>query len=133
MDRTFHHRVTIGAVSGIILLLVLAVYAFWVKSVILGLLLALALVLVIERSLHTEYIFRDDKLIIYNGRLSRSRSIPLASIQSCRPMASVFGLVRYLLISYGNGSIVSVQPDNEVAFIDFLRKKCLRESENEEE
>lgn len=120
MDRTFHHRITVGAVCGIVLLLILAVYAFWVKSVILGLFVVLALVLVSERSLHTRYIFHDRELIIYYGRLSKSKHILLADIHSCKPMTTVFGLVRYLLIGYGNDKLVSVQPDNEPAFVDVL-------------
>jgi len=120
MDRTFHHRITVGALCGIVLLLILAVYAFWVKSVILGLFVVLALVLVSERSLHTRYIFHDRELIIYNGRLSKSKHILLADIHSCKPMTTVFGLVRYFLIGYGNDKLVSVQPDNEPAFVDVL-------------
>ena len=134
MDRTFHHRITIGAVCGIILMLVLAVYAFWIKDIILGVICALVLVIIAERTLHSEYIFHGKELIIYKGRLSSSKHIPLAAIQSCVPMTSVFGLVRYLLISYGNGHtmIASVQPQNEAEFIAYLRKRKMRESENEE-
>ena len=40
MTRSFHHRTTLGAVCGIVLFLLLAVYAFWIKKVILGLLMA---------------------------------------------------------------------------------------------
>ncbi len=123
MDRTFHHRITVGAVCGIVLLLILAVYAFWVKSVILGLFLVLALVLVSEKSLHTRYIFHDKELIIYNGRLSKSKHIPLAAIHSCKPLTTVFGLVHYLLLGYGDSKMVSVQPDNELAFVDVLRNR----------
>lgn len=134
MDRTFHQRLTVGAVSGIILLLALSLYAFWVKSVVLGLLLVLALVLVTERTLHTEYVFRDGNLIVDNGRLSREKVIPLRSIRSCRPMATVFGLVRYLLITYGDDScrMVSVQPDNEKAFVEHLRKAKKEETDEEQ-
>lgn len=128
MDRTFHHRFTIGAACGIILFLLLAVYFFWVKSPIAGVLMALALIVVAERSLHKEYIFRGDKLIIDNGRLARSKTIEIKQITSCRPMANVFGLVRYLLITYGkDGRVEAVQPDNEVAFIE-----CLKKRKNEE-
>lgn len=124
MDRTFHHRFTIGAACGIILLLLLSAYAFWIKSPILGCLMALALILVAERSLHKEYIFREDKLIIYNGRLAKTKTINLNEVTSCRPLSNVFGLVHYLLISYGDGNHVeAVQPDNENAFVECLRKR----------
>lgn len=124
MDRTFHHRFTVGAACGIILLLLLAAYSFWIKSPILGCLMALGLIIIAERSLHKEYIFRDDKLIIYNGRLAKTKVINLSQITSCRPMSSVFGLVHYLLIIYGeDNKIAAVQPDNVRAFVDCLKKR----------
>ncbi len=124
MDRTFHHRFTVGAACGIILFLLLAVYAFWVKSPILGCLMSLALILVAERSLHKKYTFSDDKLTVYNGRLAKSKTINLDDITSCRPVTSVFGMVRYLLVTYGNPEkIEAVQPDNERAFVDCLNKR----------
>lgn len=86
--------------------------------------MALALIVVAERSLHKEYVFRGDKLIIDNGRLAKTKVIEISQITSCRPMANVFGLVRYLLITYGaDGKIEAVQPDNERAFIECLNKR----------
>lgn len=39
-------------------------------------------------------------------------------------MTSVFGLVRYLLITYGSDNVmVSVQPANEIAFVATLKKE----------
>ena len=109
MTRSFHHRTTLGAVCGIVLFLLLAVYAFWIKNVILGLLMAFLLIVLTERTLHSEYVISDGKLIIDN---------------SCRPMTSVFGLVRYLLITYGSDNVmVSVQPANEIAFVATLKKE----------
>lgn len=123
MDRSFHHRVTVGAACGIVLLLALAVYAFWIKSVALGLLMVVLLIIVAERSLHTKYIFRDDRLIIYKGRLAKAQTIMLDQITGCRPMTTVFGLVRYLLITYGHDNrVVSAQPANERAFVEMLRR-----------
>lgn len=124
MDRTFHHRFTIGAACGIILLLALALYAFWIKSPILGAFMALGLIIVAEQTLHKEYTFHDDKLIIYNGRLGKTKTIYLSQISSCRPMTNLFGLVHYLLITYGaDNKLESVQPDNERAFVECLKKR----------
>lgn len=123
MDRTFHHRFTVGAACGIVLFLLLAAYAFWAKSPVVGCLLALALVVTAERSLHKKYIFHGGDLTIYNGRLGRSKTIGVAGIKSCRPMTSVFGMVHYLLIAYGDGRVEAVQPDNEQAFVDCLKKR----------
>lgn len=128
MARTFHQRITPGAVCGITLLLGLSVYAFWVKAVVLGVLMALCMVVVAERTLHTEYTFRDGCLIISRGRLAKGKSIPVGSITSCRPMTTAFGLVRYLLLAYGDGqNLQAVQPDNEKAFVEVLRKEKMRD------
>ena len=118
MTRSFHHRTTLGAVCGIVLFLLLAVYAFWIKNVILGLLMAFLLIVLTERTLHSEYVISDGKLIIDNGKLSRNKIIEIGQINSC------FGLVRYLLITYGSDNVmVSVQPANEIAFVATLKKE----------
>ncbi len=124
MTRSFHHRTTLGAVCGIVLFLLLAVYAFWIKNVIVGLLMAFLLVILTERTLHSQYVISDGKLIIDNGKLSKTKVIMISQINSCRPMTSVFGLVRYLLITYGaTDAMVSVQPVNEAAFVAALKKE----------
>lgn len=124
MTRSFHHKTTLGAVCGIVLFLLLAVYAFWVKNVIVGLLMAFLLVILTERTLHSQYVISDGKLIIDNGKLSKTKVIMISQINSCRPMTSVFGLVRYLLITYGaTDAMVSVQPVNEAAFVAAIKKE----------
>ena len=124
MDRTFQHRFTLGAACGIVLLLLATLYAFWMLKPVVGVLLALGLVMVMEQSLHKQYIFRDDKLIIDNGRLMKNRVIALSQISSCRPMTTTFGMVHYLLISDGAANtVVAVQPRNEQAFINCLRQR----------
>ena len=124
MTRSFHHRTTLGAICGIVLFLLLAVYAFWIKNVIVGLLMAFLLIILMERTLHSQYVISDGKLIIDNGKLSKTKVIMIGQINSCRPMTSVFGIVRYLLITYGaNDAMVSVQPVNEAAFIAALKKE----------
>lgn len=124
MTRSFHHRTTLGAVCGIVLFLLLAVYAFWIKNVIVGLLMAFLLVILTERTLHSQYVISDGKLVIDNGKLSKTKVIMISQINSCRPMTSVFGLVRYLLITYGaTDAMVSVQPVNEAAFVAALKKE----------
>ena len=124
MTRSFHHRTTLGAICGIVLFLLLAVYAFWIKNVIVGLLMAFLLIIFMERTLHSQYVISDGKLIIDNGKLSKTKVIMIGQINSCRPMTSVFGIVRYLLITYGaNDAMVSVQPVNEAAFVAALKKE----------
>lgn len=124
MTRSFHHKTTVGAMCGIVLFLLLAVYAFWIKNVVLGILMAFLLIVLTERTLHSQYVISDGKLIIDNGKLSKGKTIMIGQVKSCRPMTSVFGLVRYLLITYGAvDAMVSVQPVNETAFIAALKKE----------
>lgn len=130
MDRTFHHRFTIGAACGIALLFALSLYAFWMRQPVIGALLALGLIAVMEQSLHKQYIFHADQLIIDNGRLWRSRTISLNQINSCRSMRTTFGMVHYLLISYGPAEkVAAVQPRNEQAFVECLRKRMRQTGE----
>lgn len=124
MTRSFHHRTTVGAVCGILLFLLLALYAFWIKNAVVGLIMAFLLIVLVERTLHSEYIISDGKLIINNGKLARAKTINIQEIHDCKPMTSVFGLVRYLLLTYGaSDRMISVQPQNEAAFIMTLQKE----------
>lgn len=124
MTRSFHHRTTVGAVCGILLFLLLALYAFWIKNAVVGLIMAFLLIVLVEHTLHSEYIIGDGKLIINNGKLARAMSINIQDIHDCKPMTSVFGLAHYLLLTYGaTNRMVSVQPQNEAAFIATLQKE----------
>lgn len=133
MQRTFQRRITIGAVCGIILLLLAALYSFWVKEALVGAFCAVALVLIAEEAINTEYTLLDGKMEIKRGRLWRKKSISYSQIASVRPMTSVFGLVRYLLITLKDGRIHSVQPQNEQAFVVVLRKAMEKDRENNNE
>jgi hypothetical protein len=123
MIRTFHHRFTLGAKSGIILCGGLAFYLFWVKAVILALALVLVLVLIMERALHSEYSVGNGWLVINRGRFSRPKSIALDTIVSCQRMTTNFGLSSFLLIKTTDDKLYMVQPDNEEAFVKALKTK----------
>lgn len=122
MTRTFHHRFTLGARCGVILCTLLALYLFWTQSALMGILVVLVDVLIIERVLHSEYVIDDRRLIIRRGRFARTVTIPLDAIHSCRPVPSLFGLVRYLLIEYGAARVQAVEPAEEASFIRCLRQ-----------
>ena len=122
MTRTFQHKFSLGAKSGLLLFTTSAVWLFWHKEFVLGLVLIVLNVVIMERVFHSHYIFRDGRLIIDRGRFGKTTEIPLASIHSCRPMSNTFGMVHYLLIGYGNQRVVAVEPDNEQTFVETLRK-----------
>lgn len=123
MLRTFHHRFTLGGKCGIALCAGLALYLFWVKAVLLALLASLGLVLIVERTLHSEYVIDEDSLIIRRGRFSREVVIPLDDILTCEKMKSNFGLTTFLLVTTADNKLYMVQPDNESAFLRALKMK----------
>lgn len=126
MDRTFQHRFTLGAKSGIIILSLLAFYLFWRKGILAALIVVVALVAVIERVLHSCYIVRDHDMIIHRGRFLRDIRVPLSSIRAIRPMTTTWGLVHYLLIEYVDGKLTSAVPHDEDSFLRCLRK-CIHD------
>ena len=128
MDRTFHQRVSPASACGILAFALLALYMFWTKNALVGCLLAAVVVLMIERVVHTTYVFRrndgeEEMLYIDNGRFSKTRRIRVNDIVSCRKMSTGFGLSQYVLLQCGHKRLVSVQPDNADAFIDEIRKR----------
>ena len=54
-QRTFHHRLTLGFLCGLVLFSLLVIYLFWIKQALLGLLVVIVIVGMIERILHTTY------------------------------------------------------------------------------
>ena len=128
MDRTFHQRISPASACGILAFALLALYMFWTKNALVGCLLAAVVVLMIERVVHTTYVFRrndgeEEMLYIDNGRFSKTRQIRVNDIVSCRKMSTGFGLSQYVLLQCGHKRLVSVQPDNADAFIEEIRKR----------
>ena len=127
MDRTFHQRLSPATACGILAFGLLALYLFWVKSALMGCILAAVVVLMIERVVHTNYVFRRDEdeemLYIDNGLFSKTRRIRVNDIVQCRKMTTGFGLSQYVLLQCGHKRLVSVQPDNADAFIAEVRKR----------
>lgn len=123
MTRVFHHQFTVPALCGIVLAATLTLYFFWQKMAIAGVLAAGLWVLMTERVLHTTYTLTDDELLVSRGRLARGTAIRLETIVGCTPLSHLFGLSHYLLITYGAGHVVSVQPQNEREFIAELQKR----------
>lgn len=125
-DRRFQHRITPGGISGILLLLLLAFYLFWNRSAVAAFAVVVVLVAVMERVLHTTYTLTADRLIVRRGRFARTLVVPLSDVIGCRAVRTTFGLSHYLLLSYGANHLLSLQPDNEAAFLSELSKR-LRE------
>ena len=132
-DRTFHKRFTLTARIGVAVFAILALYFFWVKLAIIGIFVAIIIVGMIERILHTTYTFRRvkpidrdeemDFIVIDEGRFSSKKTIPVCDIISVTPMKACFGLDHALIIEFGHKRMVSLQPDNEEGFVKEVEKR----------
>ncbi len=131
MVRTFHHKFSLPSKCGVVVFAIMAFYLFMVKAIVAALALVVAEVLIIERLLHTQYVFRDGTLFVERGRFAKTIEIPVGSIYACRPMSNTFGMVRYLLLQYDHDHLQVVQPAEEQAFVKYLKR--LQEPEQEEE
>ena len=127
MNRTFHYRMTWYALVGTLLTGFAALFLFWQRqgvSVWLGLLATALTVVQVERIIHTSYTLTNEGwLIITRGRFSRDRRIRIGDIWRMRPCNRAFGLVHYLLVKYGDGHHVAIEPDNEDAFVREVKKR----------
>jgi uncharacterized membrane protein YdbT with pleckstrin-like domain len=128
MNRIFHARIAWYQYFLLAVLTVNTVGALWVKAAIVGLLLALLLLVVIERIIHTTYtITADNMLIIDVGRFARKRTIPIADITAIERYRSMkfgnFSVTNYLLIHYAKNKFVTVMPVKEEEFISLLQQK----------
>lgn len=126
-NRTFHYRVSFLNYAAIIVVAVAALCAFWQRSAanaVVGLALMVVVVLMVERIVHTAYtLTADGRLRVSKGRFSRRVEIRLTDIVSVETVHGRLLPVRYLLVRYGSGHELAVQPANEEAFIEEIRKR----------
>jgi uncharacterized membrane protein YdbT with pleckstrin-like domain len=124
MRREFRQRFTIASKSGILLFTILTFYLFWIKSVVLAMVVVIALAVLIERVAHTTYVFTDDgMLIISHGWLTRKKIIPVNEILKVTKLNITFGLNSFLLLEYGAHKMTSVQPRSDDSFVAELKKR----------
>lgn len=124
MNHTFSRHVSFPDIVLPVLSAVMAMVFLWHRTAAGacgGLFMIIFTVFVIERLLHTEYLFSGGKLIIKRGRFSRSHTIRVDEITRAEIVSRMF--VRYVLIEYGAAHYISVQPDNVKVFIDEIRKR----------
>ena len=83
MNRIFHARVPWYAFVLLILLSVVVVWSYWERIGLLAAVALLMMVLVVERVIHTSYTITTDGMLIVNrGRFSSRIVVPLTSIRS---------------------------------------------------
>lgn len=128
MNKLFHRRFTLGAKCGITLCVLMCCYFFWQKMALPAAVLMVITVVMVERVIHSTYTFANGELIIDRGRFARRLCIRTGDIVKCTPMRSVFGLSHYLLLHYGAGHLLAVQPEDEEAFVREWQKRLQTEA-----
>ena len=127
MNRTFHYKASLLNYAGVAVTAAAALCVFWHRSAanaVVGTVLMLAVVLMVERIIHTAYVFTDDGLLVVSkGRFLRPVSIRVGDIIEVKRMRMSVLPQGYVLIRYGAGHELSVQPANEDAFINEIRRR----------
>ena len=120
MNKTFHERVTWGLILAMLIGAAVAIWAFWIKQALLAIVFLLMLIILIERAIHTTYtLTTDGKLIIYNGRFMKGKEIDLKDIHKVERFRN--WLTHGVVVHYGEGSFVPLQPVNEEEFLKALK------------
>lgn len=127
MNRTFHYRVSLVNYLAVFIVAAAALFFFWNRSIanaVVGFLLLMAVLMMVERIIHTMYVFTaDGMLVIDRGRFSRSIAIPVSDIIKVGIVRPALLPVRFVTIEYGAGRVVTVQPVNEEAFVDEIKRR----------
>ncbi len=130
MIRTFHARPSKKLLVATLLPgTVLAVYFFWLKMALPALFFMLLLVLVVERTVHTEYRLDDaGRLTVSYGRLSRRRLIELRMVERVEiltpgPVMRLLGGTETVMLTLTGGRQVFLNPSVPTEFCHVLLKK----------
>lgn len=130
MNRIFHARVPWYAFVLLILLSVVVVWSYWERIGLLAAVALLMMVFVVERVIHTSYTITTDGMLIVNrGRFSSRIVVPLTSIRSIERINGVrlgsVCLKRYLLLHYAEGGekTMALIPVKENEMVDYIIKQ----------
>lgn len=125
--RTFHQRFSLASKIAVLLATSLAFYLFWNKMFIFGVIVAFAVVVMVERVSHSSYSFVEKEgeqwLVVNHGRFSKTKTIRIAEVLKLTPMKTSFGMSHYLLMLYGNNYLMSLQPADEQSFCKELQRR----------
>lgn len=136
MNRIFHVKIAQGAYIFLVLCTALMVIAFWYQEAIVGMIMALLLIVDIERIIHSTYtLTADGKVVVYYGRFYKGKTISLTDITDVElKRSSGFGGImpsQYVLIHYENKNLLSLVPVKPEEFINALVKRLEHRIEEE--
>lgn len=127
MDRIFHKHVFFIDIVTIMVFALIGLLALMhhnLLSGVVGLAMIVLAALTVERAVHTVYLLTSDKrLVIDGGRLSRRIVVPLSEIREVKRVEGRLLLKPYIAVEWGDGHVVSVQPDNEDGFIREIERR----------
>ncbi|MBP3567195.1 MAG: hypothetical protein IKA86_01350 [Paraprevotella sp.] len=129
MIRTFHSKIDKKALLLCVLpAAALLVYFFWNRMPLPVFFCAVFLVFVIERMLHTDYVFTDEGiLLVRRGRFARVREVRLADIDTVEMVQpSPVAFLRNkdtVLLTMKNGAMLFVTPFPAEEFCRYMEKK----------
>ena len=134
MNRIFHARIAAGQYLFLLIAPAVTIHEMWMKHAVLTITFMLLLIIAIERLIHTTYtLTADGRLILYFGRFTRSKEIPLKDITSVERASSMkigrFAVMRYVLVRYGTkGKCAVLLPVKEDMFIKTLTERLSGET-----
>ncbi|WP_455663645.1 PH domain-containing protein [Phocaeicola sp.] len=136
MNRIFHVKIAQGAYIFLVLCTALMVIAFWYQEAIVGMIMALLLIVNIERIIHSTYtLTADGKVVVYYGRFYKGKTISLTDITDVElKRSSGFGGImpsKYVLVHYENKNLLSLVPVKPEEFINALVKRLEHRIEEE--
>ena len=124
--HSYPSRVGAGNVLLIAALLAVCIYMMWNGGGIAIGVALVVLVVVVERTIHTEYRLDSEQLTIHYGRLARDRHVPLGTIRRVERIRRIRvgrrAMVTYLLIVCTDGQSIAIRPRDEEAFVTQLIK-----------
>lgn len=134
MNRIFHVKIAGGTYLFLILFTALMVTAFWYQHSIAGLIMAAALIVNIERIIHSIYtLTAEGKLVVYYGRFYKGKTISLTDITDVElKRSSGFGGMMastYVLVHYAEGRLLSLVPVKPEEFITVLVRRLEHRTE----
>ena len=128
MNRTFHSRTRWDQLLCSLILGGLCFYMVWIKQGILATLLAVLIIILIEKIIHTQYsITTQNKLIINRGRFTKKEIIDIDAITDIELRKSKklteFFLGNIVIITINKTKFLALSPIGPERFVETLIKR----------
>lgn len=136
MNRIFHVQITKGTWLLLALLTAVLLVAFWQVLGLMALALAIGMVVLIERIIHSTYtLTTDGHLVVYYGRFSKGKDLLLSDIADVQLLQGhgFAGLLpsTYVRVQLTDGTGLSLVPLKPEEFVRALVKRLEQYREEE--